>query len=92
MSISQLKNELNKIQTLTLVITTKKWFTATFLKQLRGGQELQPPRLMVSINQGGYFLLTDAVKKIVSQNRLDKAGSHKMTEMVILNQTPRLID
>ena len=47
---------------------------------------------MVSINQGGYFLLTDAVKKIVSQNRLDKAGSHKMTEMVILNQTPRLID
>jgi len=41
----------------------QKKITAAFLKHLRGGQEHQPPRLMVSINRVGHFLLTEVVKK-----------------------------
>jgi hypothetical protein len=36
------------------------------------------------INRGGHFLLTEAVKKTASQNRLTEAVSLKNTEVVIL--------
>jgi hypothetical protein len=41
----------------------KKSFPRHFEMGLGGGQKFQPPRLMPQINQGGCFLLTEAVTK-----------------------------
>ena len=60
----------------------KKWFTATYLKYLRGRQELQLPRLIVLINRCGHFLLTKAVRKSASQNLLTETITIKMTASV----------
>ena len=48
---------------------TKKILTATFENDLGGGHHFEPPWLMHTIYQGGYFLLTEAVTK----NRLAKS-------------------
>ena len=35
----------------------------TFKKALEGGHDFEPPRLILAINQGGHFSLTEAVTK-----------------------------
>jgi len=56
-------------------------FCEILKNQLGGGQEKKLPRLMVSINENGYFLLTEAVIK----NRLVKPinrGGRTMTPVL----------
>jgi hypothetical protein len=50
---------------------------------------------MISINTGDHFLLNEAVKKTVSQNRLTETVDNKVTASVntlIYKSLPRLID
>ena len=55
---------------------------------------------MSGINRGRHFLLTEAVKKTVSQNGLTEASTLKiltsvnidLNDAVIVKKTPRLID
>ena len=51
------------------------------LKTPQGGQK-KPLLLMPSINRGGHFLLTEAVKETASQNRLTEAVTIKITASV----------
>jgi hypothetical protein len=39
-----------------------------FENTLRGGQEIQLPRLMPGINRSSYFLLTEAITTTALQN------------------------
>ena len=48
---------------------------------LGGGHDFEPPRLMPAINQDNYFLLTKAVKKIISQNLITEAGAFKCRQL-----------
>ena len=45
----------------------KKSFARPFQNSLGGRQPFEPPRLMLRINGGGYFLLTKAVRKKLSR-------------------------
>jgi len=57
--------------------TKKNWFIATPLKHLRSRQKFEPLRLIVSINRGEHFLLTETVKKCLSKsiNQREQIGS-----------------
>ena len=51
-------------------------------KGLGGGHVKKPPRSMPAINRGDHFLLTEAVKKTVSQNQLTEADNLNVTASV----------
>ena len=55
----------------------KKILTMTFKNDLEGRNHFKIPRLMPAINRGGYFSLTEAVVKTVSQNLLTETGRLK---------------
>jgi hypothetical protein len=49
---------------------------------LGGGQHFQPPRLMVGINRGGHFLLTEAVAKNHLAKSINRGGHVKIPASV----------
>jgi hypothetical protein len=42
----------------------QKKFVRHFVKDLGGGKDFQPPWLITQINQGGHFLLIEAVNRL----------------------------
>jgi hypothetical protein len=52
---------------------------------LGGGQHFQPPRLMVGINRGGHFLLTEEVAKNCLAKSINQGGHLKMFASVNTN-------
>jgi len=50
----------------------KNWLIDVLWKGLRGGHIKKPSCLMLAINRGGHFLLTEVVKNTASQNILSE--------------------
>jgi hypothetical protein len=49
---------------------------------LGGGQHFQPPRLIIGINRGGHFLLTEAVAKNRLSKSINRGGHIKISDSV----------